>query len=366
MVYSPTMSGSQGLRPATVLPAEIVLHPSWWHDREGIVFDEDFYFDPRKRVEAERHMERALAERWGEFGLGAHRDEQRPEVGPVHLAAGYILSAMLGCELTFAPDSSPAVQCAESRTLAIDAEAPFQTPIFKRFLTLLEALHGTYGRLCGDVNWSGVLNLALDLRGQALFLDLFDQPQGVARCFQSIAGVIERFTRLVLRQTGSSSLSVNRTVRFFRQPVFLHSECSNTMISAADYERFLLPIDAAWSRSHRPFGVHHCGADPHRFAQSYAKIPHLDFLDVGWGGDVALLRSRLPRTFLNIRLSPVEIGRQTVEEIRQTTRDLVGQSGDLRRTGVCCINIGAEVGDEKITAIMRAVADLRAEEEQGS
>jgi hypothetical protein len=50
-------------------------------------------------------------------------------------------------------------------------------------------------------------------------------------------------------------------VRFFEKPVFLHSECSNTMISAA----------------------------------SYAKIPHLDFLDLGWGGDVAVLHQHRPR-----------------------------------------------------------------------
>lgn len=42
---------------------------------------------------------------------------------------------------------------------------------------------------------------------------------------------------------------------------------------------------------HRPFGIHHCGTDPHRFATSYAKVPHLDFLDVGWGGDVKAVRA---------------------------------------------------------------------------
>ena len=39
-----------------MLPVDIVLHPSWWHHHEGITFDEDFFFHPARRVEAERQM----------------------------------------------------------------------------------------------------------------------------------------------------------------------------------------------------------------------------------------------------------------------------------------------------------------------
>ncbi len=35
------------------LPVDIVLHPSWWHHHEGIIFDEDFFFNPNKRIEKE-------------------------------------------------------------------------------------------------------------------------------------------------------------------------------------------------------------------------------------------------------------------------------------------------------------------------
>jgi len=66
-----------------------------------------------------------------------------------------------------------------------------------------------------------------------------------------------------------------------------------------------MPFDADWSRRLRPFGIHYCGKDPHRYADVFARLPHLDFLDLGWGGDVAKLRQALPNTFLNIRYSPV-------------------------------------------------------------
>ena len=222
-------------------------------------------------------------------------------------------------------------------------------------------LRGRFGYVIGDVGWGGVLNTALDLRGQQFLMDLIDVPDEAARFVTVVAAVIRRFVEHMAEVTGSSSISVNRTVRHIPEAVYLHSECSNVMISTALYERFFLPVDAEWSRRLRPFGIHHCGADPHRFAQSYAKLPHLDFLDVGWGGDVALLRRHLPRTFLNLRLSPVDIAQQTPEQIRQTIRRLVGESGNPWLTGVCCINMDEHVTDEQVAAIFEEVQCLRAE-----
>ena len=111
----------------------------------------------------------------------------------------------------------------------------------------------------------------------------------------------------------------------------------------------------------RPFGIHYCGADPHRYAEAFAKLPALDFLDVGAGGDIAKLRSALPNTFLNVRLSPVEIIDQSIEQIEKTTRGLIADSGNPYLTGVCCINMDHNVSDEKITTIFETVAAIRKE-----
>jgi hypothetical protein len=203
--------------------------------------------------------------------------------------------------------------------------------------------------------------VAMDIRGQTLLMDMLDKPDEVSQFLTSISAVIERFTHDMALETGSTSISVNRNVRHIRKPVFLHSECSHTMISVADYERLLMPMDIAWSRKHRPFGIHYCGEDAHRYGEAFSRLPHLDFLDVGFGGDVAELRRYLPETFLNIRLSPVEIIGQSVDEIRGTVRRLVNESANPWLTGVCCINMDDKVSDEKIAAIFEEVETLRAE-----
>jgi hypothetical protein len=342
-----------------MLPVDVVLAPEWWHKHAGICFDRDFFFHPARRVEDEQKMERVLHEKWGQFGLGSGRDEVRPEVGAVHLAAGYMVSQMLGCEVRYHEDHPPQVVPLNADKLTLEPARAFESQVSRDFQNLVESLKGRYGRVCGDVNWSGILNIALDLRGQDVFIDMYTHPEDVQEGFRRIAGVIERFVAGIESWTGTSSISVNRNVRHFAKPVFLHSECSHTMISEAFYERFLMSLDAAWSQRHRPFGIHYCGPDPHRYAQIFAGLPHLDFLDVGWGGDVARLRRFLPNTFLNIRLSPVEIVGQSIDEIRSTIVRLVSESGNPYLTGVCCINMDDAVTDDKVSVIFETVADLR-------
>lgn len=344
-----------------MLPVDIVLHPSWWYAHAGITFDEDFFFHPKKRVESERRMEQVLYERFGRHGLGTDRDAELPVIGAVHNAAGFLVSEMVGCEVRYRADAAPEVVPAGRESLDLDPEEPFRSPAAERYERLRDALKGRHGRLLGDINWGGVLNVALDLRGQDLFLDMADDAVRTQQQLRRLADVIERFAGTIEAETGTSSISVNRNVRHFRQPVFLHSECSHTMISVEDYEQFLLPIDAEWSRRHAVFGIHHCGKDPHRFAASYAKLPRLDFLDLGWGGDVALLRRHLPQTFFNLRLDPVTIVRQTPAEIRGTITRLVGDSANPWLTGVCCINMDCQATDAQIDAIFDTVADLRRE-----
>ncbi len=344
---------------SALLPVDIVFHPSWWHKHAGITFDEDFFYHPGKRVEAERRMEKVLYERFGEYGLGQDRDRDLPVIGAVHNAAGYLLSEMLGCRVLYKEDAAPQVIPAGRDKLDVVVGDAFQSPAFKRFQDLQDKLKTKYGYLTGDINWGGILNIALDLAGENVFLGFFSEPRETKKQFSEIARVIETFITGIARETGTTSISVNRNVRHIKQPVLLHSECSHTMISADHYEDFLLPFDLAWSGKFRPYGIHYCGRDPHRLAEVFAKIENLDFLDVGWGGDVKKLREFLPRTFLDLRLDPVTLPGWTHEELAGAITRLVEDSGQPYLTGVCCINLDDRVDDASIVTVLKTVEGLR-------
>ena len=343
-----------------ILPVDIILLPEWWNKNEKITFDPDFFYHPLKRVEVEQQKEKVLYERWGKYGLGTHKNEARPEIGAVHLAAGYLLSEMMGCKVNYSENHPPQVLAAHKEFENVNIDDAFKSEAFKKVLLLVDALKTKYGYVTGDINWGGVLNIAMDLRGENIFLDMMMTPDETKEYFSSIASVISKFTDYLEKETGTTSISVNRVVRHLQKPVLLHSQCSHTMISEEDYENFLLPYDVEWSKK-RPYGIHYCGSDPHRMASAFAKVPHLDFLDVGWGGDVKILREHLPNTFLNIRLSPVELARMSKDEIHQTVTKLVNDSANPYLTGVCCINIDDSVSDNKIDAIFETVEELRKE-----
>jgi hypothetical protein len=341
------------------LPVDVVFHPSWWYRHAGITFDEDFFYHPAKRVESERKMEQVLYDRFGQYGLGTDRDKNLPEVGAVHLAAGYLIQEMLGCKVEYGENTAPQVIPAGMEKLNIDPDQAFTSEVIRKLIRLQDQLKFKSGYLTGDINWGGVLNVALDLMGQQVFTDMLLNPDEVSKQFTLIAEVIERFAAGIGKTTGTTSVSVNRNVRHIKKPVFLHSECSHTMISTDQYEEFLMPADLKWSQLHRPFGIHYCGNDPHRYAEVFSRIPNLDFLDVGWGGDVALLRKFLPNTFLNIRLDPVTIKNYSDEELSRTITALVEASGNPWLTGVCCINMDDSVPDSTVATIFATVRELR-------
>lgn len=342
-----------------LLPVDIVFHPSWWYKHTGIAFDKDFFYNPLKRVEAEQRMEKELFERFGQFGLGKNRKRKLPVIGAVHNAAGYILSEMLGCRVEYHEDSAPQVIRTGEQELVINSVEAFRSGAYKRLQNLMDNLKKRFGYLTGDINWGGVLNIALDIEGEKVFTDFFESPGVTKTQFLEISGIIEKFVTGIAKETGTTSLSVNRNVINIKKPVFLHSECSHTMISTDQYEEFLLPIDIEWSKKFRPFGIHYCGRDPHRYAEVFGKIRNLDFLDVGWGGDLKILRAHLPNTFLNIRLDPVNLNNYTASELGETITSLVRDSGNPYLTGVCCINMDDKVEEEKVNTIFRTVEKLR-------
>ena len=247
------------------LPVELVFSPQWWHKETGMSFDRDFFFHPARRVEDERKMEQHLYEKWGRYGMGRNRNVDRPEVGAVHLASGYLLSEMLGCTIDYREAAPPDVSCRYLDGLDLrPVSAAFESDAFKSFNQMRETLQTTYGYVTGDVNWSGILNLAIDLRGQELFVDMAEDTEKSAAFFSALAGMIETFTDGMQRTANSTSVSVNRTVMHLDEPLLLHSECSLTMISEDMYREYLLPYDIAWSRKKTPFGIHYCGYLPSR------------------------------------------------------------------------------------------------------
>jgi hypothetical protein len=89
------------------------------------------------------------------------------------------------------------------------------------------------------------------------------------------------------------------------------------MISPALDGSSLLTYEQALAAALAPYGIHHCGNNLQRFAPLYAEVP-LEFVDVGWGSDVAQCSRALPDAFLNLRLKPAALVSSVLSAVLQS------------------------------------------------
>jgi uroporphyrinogen-III decarboxylase len=348
--------------PHQLLPVDVVFHPDWWHTHYGLDFREPFHFDPEVRVESERRMRQALYDRFGDLDLGEANAQPRPVVGPVHLAIGFVVQAMLGCQVRFRRSTAPWVLCAKLSDEQVWAlEVPDLETIspMRETIAMMDALEAKFGYLEGDVPWDGLHNVALDLRGQQLFLDYYDNPELVHHLFDVVARTIYVVADYVRQRTGTNSISLNRIVASVDPRLNLHSNCSVQMISKATYEEFVLPYECWLAERLQPYGIHHCGDNLEHVVEAYARIPGLAFVDVGWGSDVAACRKALPETYFGLRLNPARMRTQSPADVRSDVGDLVEKAGPLDKLALCCIGMDADTPDENVRAIFEVAERYR-------
>ena len=348
--------------PSSVfLPVELVFNPNWWHQTAGICFDRSFYLDPQARISNDVIMRRVLHERYGQLGLGEPDPPPRPIIGSLYVAGGFVIPALLGAEIWFAPDAAP-----QPRPLHLNPEQieQLKKPDFcqtwpmSELIAQMDALEAEWGYVMGDLNTDGLLNAAYHLYGADLFTDFYNAPQRVTYLLELIAELIVDVATYVRERTGTCSISVNRMVERVDPGCFLHANCSVPMISPQSYRTMQLPIEKQMAARLQPFGIHHCGDNLQRYASAYSELP-LDFVDVGWGSDVAACRKLLPEVFFNLRLSPVRMLTCTPEEIAADTESLLRAAGPLELAGLCCINMDYGTPDENLFAMYEVVETYR-------
>jgi hypothetical protein len=306
-------------------------------------------------------MRRVLYERYGDLGLGEADPAPRPVAGSLHVAGGFVIPALLGAGIVFAPDAAPQPRPLNLSLAQIEA---LEKPDFRytwpmdEFMASVDTLEAEYGYLVGDLNTDGLLNAAYHLYGEQLFLDFYQAPERVGRLLDIIGELIVDVALYVRARTGSCSISVNRMARHLAGGLFLHANCSLQMISPKSYRQLHLPVEKRMAARIQPFGIHHCGDNLHRIAPAYAELGAA-FFDVGWGSDVAVCRQALPDAFFSLRLSPVRVLQCSPGEIAADTEGLLLAASPLEQAGICCINMDANTPDENIQAIFEVVGRYR-------
>ena len=342
---------------------DITFHPSWWHQNAGIDFSQPFFDDPEYRMECDVKMRRTLYDHFGDFGIGEKDPQKRPLLGTDLLAAGYLHSQLMGCDIVYQPDNSPQVVCRKLDEEAIlDVKAPDldQSPVWQATQKQIDYLLEKYGRVETYDNLMGVQNIAMDLMGQELFMAYYEDEDAVRGLLDEITklsiDVGKRFRALSDDISGGVTAIVRQTV----PGCYLTSNCSVEMVSQAQYEEFLLAYDQKLAETFGNYGIHHCGQSMEHVVEAYAKVPNLTFAEVGAGSDIAAVRRALPETHLNARVSPARLQTMSAEETTAEVRRLYEEGKDAagEKLSISCVGIDKNVPDENIRAFLSACAAI--------
>jgi len=234
-----------------------------------------------------------------------------------------------------------------------------------KLIEQMDALEARFGYVTGDLNTGGLLNIAVELRGNDLFADLKVDPEVADHLLAVAAETIVGVSRILRKRTGTTSIAVNRSVLSVDPAVHLTSNCSVSMISPKLYESRVLPHEMRLAERLAPYGIHHCGSNLQKYADAYNRMD-LKFLDVGFGSDLEACSRLFPAAFLNLRMSPVRMLECSADQVYSDVRQALAACGRSARVGVCCINMDGGTPDANVRAMFQAAADFGAETGAGS
>lgn len=341
---------------------DITFHPSWWYKNAGICFSQEFFDDPEYRMDCDMKMRRTLYDHFGAYGFGEKNPQKRPILGTDLLAAGYLYSEMLGCEVIYKEDNSPQVICRELDEEQIDEVEVHdlsQNSVWKKTEKQITYLLEKYGRVETYVNLMGIQNVAMDLMGQNIFMAYYSSPDEADELLGKITDLTIQAGREFRKLSDDNSGGVTAIVRKVQPRCYLTSNCSVEMISNELYERFLLKYDQRLARTFGSFGVHHCGGTMEHVVDGYAKIDGLTFAEAGAGSDLKVVREKLSDVWINARFSPVMLKTASEDEIWQEVQRLVRDgSGKNGYLSVSCVGIDADVDDTQIERFLKICRNI--------
>jgi hypothetical protein len=214
-----------------------------------------------------------------------------------------------------------------------------QNAFYQDLLTQVDEIAELQGPVAGFVNWQGVLNNALKLRGQQIFLDLVDKPELCHHVFSCICEAMISGLHLLHQKQRATGLDYDfATV----------SNCCVNMLSPDQYAEFILPYDRRIAGAFGVIGVHNCAWNADPYLEHYASIPDLGYIDMGLESNLARARDLIPNARRALMYTPMDLAQKSWEEIRRDVERFVDTYAPC---DIVVADIDSDVPDERVIAL---------------
>ena len=325
------------------------FEPDWYHRRSEVSFTDQWHRDPEYRYKTLKAMKAELVRAFPGVPYWDLKDSR--DLATISGVYGaYPIPHAFGIPLIYGEDRWPALDPERRLSLkeieTLEAEKVLQSPVVEDIFRQMDIIEQQWGTIHGYLNWQGVLNNAFNLRGQEIFLDMFDKPELVRRFFAVITDVMIGLARQIQEQQRASGFAVDQ---------FSVSNCVMNMISPQAYAEFVRPFDTRIAESFERFGVHTCNWDVTPYIEVLAELPKLGYLDMGMMSDMRRVRETFPDTYRAVLYSPVKLQEGVLAEIR---KDMEKIYNDLGPCDLVMADIQASTPDERVQALLDMCADI--------
>lgn len=335
------------------IPLGVGFYPDWFYKHYGISFGREYYFDPDARVEARMEIDKRLYERFGGVGLG----DPDPKPKPLITFGMVMLPAIFGCEIVFKDDALPwaiPLNLSVEEVMKLDVPDILNSHPMTDMIKQIDYLKDKYGKVVGDINITGVQNLALKIRGDQLYYDYYENPGLCHHLLKICTDCIIQLFQFVHKITGTGAMDVTPMCD---PKLFVIPNCTVEQISLKAYEEFILDYDNRVADACHPLGIHHCGS-VNEVLEGYAKVRHLEFIEIGFGSDVKRTREVFgPRVAVNARISPVLMKNGTTQEVEAEVRNLIDQGAPLNNFSIDTVGLTYGTPDENVKAAIRTAKE---------
>lgn len=322
------------------------LMPSFFAKHTGVVYGENYYFDPLYRAEVERREGKFLFEILGRFGIGSR--EPMPSsnlfIQPID-----VIKATQGADIFCPPDATLETHGHPWASQSVDeirrisaveaARHPIVEKVLKQYLKLSE-LYGENADIFGIKSGNMIIHTpfttAHQLIGEKLFYMMMDDPEEVRIIFIKIWEIYQAiFSRLV------SDLKVPF-------PGHLHmGDCSACMLSEDLYRSIVFPINREISEPFQTRSYHSCGASTH-LLPAFSELPYLSSIELGPGTDVAQAVAKMPKSALSPLVDPLVVRNGAPREVTTLIESLLAKTIDAPMVTLCAWSLDKETPVENL------------------
>ncbi len=332
-----TRRPAQGDEP--FLRPEIGFTPAWYRAALDIDFGRRWHTDVAYRRETIIAMHGTLRQHFPGADIGGSERSSHPIDLLTGLFGAASVAGIFGLPTIFAEDNWPTVahqDLSQEEMAHLPRPNLDINPFFTNLMKQLDEIKSLEGAIDGFVNWQGIINNAQRLRGQEIFIDLYEAPEACRHLFETVCDImIEAIRRVQARQAKSGIAYTFATV----------SNCLVNMISPEQYRDFLLPCDQRVAGAFETIGVHNCAwtADP--YLEAYASIPNVGYIDMGLNSDLARARELFPDARRALMYTPMDLTNKSEFEIQD---DFTRIARDYGPCDIVIADIEAGTPDDRV------------------